>query len=278
MVKATSLLHLATAVALSLLVATATTRLTNHAPRVEAPTPAAAPVVRVAVAAQDLPRGTRLTQAMLKTVPWEEAEAPAGAVADGKPFEGWIVTESIAAGEPLAADKLSQAGVAALVSSGKRAFSVRAARIKGLGEIARPGSRTDVLVTMDAAGAEDRKITKLVLENIPLLMVKEEPEPAPKRTGKDEMDTTAVYTLELTPEEAEKLAHATAHGEIHFALRNPADDGIVLTGGADYDAMAASYRQEKRNAPVIRSGGQTRPAFVSESIRGLKLEKETVAR
>jgi pilus assembly protein CpaB len=74
-----------------------------------------------------------------------------------------------------------------------------------------------------------------------------------------------VYTLEVTPEESEKLALAATEGTLNFALRNEADQESVLTNGADTAATLASLRPVRvRTAP----DGAPRAEVVVEVIRG----------
>ena len=59
-----------------------------------------------------------------------------------------------------------------------------------------------------------------------------------------------VYTLEVTPEEGEKLALADAKGRLQLALRNATDTETVLTKGATVKDTLASYRYAtKRRSP-----------------------------
>ena len=81
-----------------------------------------------------------------------------------------------------------------------------------------PGSHVDVLVTFRNDGVPT-PATQIVLQDVEVLTVGQKLQPDPQ--GKPE--TVNVVTLLLTPEDAQKLVLASAHGSIQFVLRNGAD-------------------------------------------------------
>jgi len=66
-----------------------------------------------------------------------------------------------------------------------------------------------------------------------------------------------VITLEVTPEEAEKVALATSQGRIQLALRGYRDSAEVFTKGAVVPDLFASYRL---GAPVRRAQAYRAPS------------------
>jgi pilus assembly protein CpaB len=131
-------------------------------------------------------------------------------------------------------------GVAAVVKPGKRAVAVKGDKVIGLSGFILPMSRVDVMVTLKEERSK-REITKTVLENILVLATgtqvqeNEKGEPAP----------VDVYTLEVSPEEGEKLALAANKGKLQFALRNAIDAEEILTSGATVSDTLASYQKKK---------------------------------
>jgi pilus assembly protein CpaB len=55
-----------------------------------------------------------------------------------------------------------------------------------------------------------------------------------------------VYTLEVSPEDGEKLALAASNGKLQFALRNVTDAETVLTKGASVNETLASYKYNEQ--------------------------------
>jgi len=86
-----------------------------------------------------------------------------------------------------------------------------------------------------------------------------------------------VYTLSVTPEEAETLTLGATQGKLQLALRYVTDTETVLTIGATIPKMLASYspgnpprRPSKRNqrgAKVVQKWAP-RPAVSVEIIKG----------
>ena len=59
-------------------------------------------------------------------------------------------------------------------------------------------------------------------------------------TGPPGMDVDTI-TLEVTPEEAEKLTLAAVGGKLQLALRNASDMEAIITEGVTIPALLASY-------------------------------------
>ncbi len=71
--------------------------------------------------------------------------------------------------------------------------------------------------------------SKIVLQDILVLAAGPQLQ---KKGGADEANPTDVYTLEVKPDEAERLALAATQGTVHLALRGVTDKAAVLTRGA----------------------------------------------
>jgi len=223
--------------------------------------------VPVAVAAANLPWGTKLEPEMVKTLLYIKESIPPGAFLDTESLKGRVVISPLRQNEPimecrLAPDSVTTGGVSAIVKLGKRALAVKGDKVIGLSGFIKPGNSVDVLVTITNP-ANKRKITKTVLENILVLATGIEIEEN-KEGGKPH--SVDVYTLEVTPKEGEKLSLAANHGKLHFALRNVIDKEIVLTNGASISGTLASFRPKKKK--------QASKTFTVEIIEGSKMIKK----
>ncbi len=224
--------------------------------------------VPIAVAAVDLAWGTQLTPEMVKTAPFYEESLPAGYKTDTTALKGRVLIAPLMMGEPIAEHRLAPAdiksgGVSAILAPGKRAIAVKGDKVIGISGFINPGNRVDVLVTLKDPQSKVEK-TKMVLDNIPVLatgtqIVKNEKgEPAP----------VDVYTLEVTPEDGEKLALAASEGKLQFALRNLIDSEKVLTSGATIAKTLASLTSKpaprkkrvtsRMTVEVIKGGNTSR--------------------
>jgi pilus assembly protein CpaB len=234
--------------------------------------PAAAPQARtvaVVVAKADLGPGTKLTADMLQLRQFTPDSRPSGAFDDPEALAGRVLGTAVTANEAVTASRLAGAsvmggGVSALIEPGKRAMSVKGNAVMGLAGFVRPGDRVDVIVSLvQGRGKQDEPITKLVLERVKVLATGTQLQASSEEGKTASVD---VYTLELTPEESERLALAATQGTLNFALRNELDTDKVLTTGVTVTKALAALRPAPKPAPSRRNqvrvevitGGQTR--------------------
>ena len=237
----------------------------------------------IAVATIDLNWGTVIVKEMVKMEPYLKSSIPGGAYTEMNSLIGRVVSSPIKSNEPffesrLAAQNIKTGGVAAIIGSRKRAVTVRVDKVIGVAGFVHPGNRVDVLVTM-AKGKDAEPFTKTVLENILVLASGPERETA---KGKEQQPATVdVITLEVTPEEAERLSLSAIQGKMQMALRGLTDAEDVLTKGVSIPALLTSYSEPgsmagvraKKNRAVsagkpVQAGTKV---FVVELIQGGKV-------
>ncbi len=229
--------------------------------------------VNVVVAATDLQWGTKLTKEMLKTAPFLKSSLPAGSFADAESVLGRVLISPLKSRDPLTETRLASAdvkigGVSAVLKEGKRAVAVKGDKVLGLSGLVKPGNRVDILLTTKNP-ENDRDITKLVLESIPVLATGTVIED--KNGDPSPVD---VYTLEVTPEQAEKLALASNRGRLQFALRNITDAKSVKTSGAyiaDTLGPLAEAKPAPAPGPVAKVVTSRRTKYTVEVINGNNL-------
>ncbi|MEN6439545.1 MAG: Flp pilus assembly protein CpaB, partial [Syntrophobacter sp.] len=217
--------------------------------------------VPIALASSDLPWGTKLTAGCVKSVPFPKDALPPGHFTDLSVLEGRVLVSPVKQNETileckLAPTDISTGGVCAIVTPGKRAIAVAGDKVIGLAGFIQPGNRVDVLCTLKSSQNEQESITKVVLEDIPVLATgtqiqnNADGKPAP----------VDVFTLEVGPEEAEKLSLTATHGKLHFALRNVLDKDVVYTMGTTIPAALDSYRprMEPVREPVVKKAAEIR--------------------
>jgi pilus assembly protein CpaB len=109
---------------------------------------------------------------------------------------------------------------------------VRVNDVIGVAGFALPGNYVDIIVSTQkdvppGADARQQNISKIVLERILVLAVAQE-------VNRDETRPKVVnaVTLEVTPEQAEKLDLARSVGTLSLALRNQVDPQSASTEGA----------------------------------------------
>ena len=225
-----------------------------------------AETVDIAVAVVSLPWGTKITLEKIIMKPFLKDSLPPGTFNDTEKLINRVVISPIKLEEPILESRLaggkSGGGIGAIVTPGKRAIAVKGNKVIGLSGLIKPADRVDILVTIKAG---KKTKTKLVLENILVLATGSKLE----QNAKGDPMPIGVYTLEVTPEEGEKLALASAKGSLQFALRNETDVENILTGGATVSQLLNSltkpYQKPKKKKTAYRA-----PESVKE-IRGSKV-------
>lgn len=233
---------------------------------------------KVAVAAMDIELGSRINPQMIKSIDWPSGSLPEGAFSEPKDLEGRVVKSSVQRGEPLLASKLApvgtQGGLSAVIAEGKRAMTVRVNDVVGVAGFALPGNYVDVMVNTQQDRAqksdENLQISKTVLEHVLVLAVAQE-------AGRDETKPKVVsaVTLELSPEDSEKLDLARSVGTLSLVLRNQIDKTPVVTAGITKKELfgektaplAAPAAAPKAMVKVVRVVTAAPPAVVAVAPR-----------
>jgi pilus assembly protein CpaB len=208
----------------------------------------------VVVATADINLGQRITPDVLKAVDWPAGSVPPGSFSDIQKLDGRVLKETTLNGEPILEAKLSPVGtlggLSAVINEGKRAITVRVNDVIGVAGFALPGNYVDIIVNTqkDANAARDQNISKIVLEKILVLAVAQE-------VGRDETKPKVVdaVTLEVTPDQAEKIDLARSIGTLSLVLRNQIDPQATQTGGATRATLlnvAAPVAPASAPAPV----------------------------
>ncbi|NMG55932.1 Flp pilus assembly protein CpaB, partial [Aromatoleum aromaticum] len=189
---------------------------------------------RIAVAAVELQLGSRIAPEAIRLVEWPSGSIPAGAFNDLAKLDGRVAITGIQPGEPVLESRLApegtKGGLSAVVPEGKRAITVRVNDVIGVAGFTLPGNYVDIMVNTENTGANrnnaDQMISKIVLERILVLAVAQE-------ANRDETKPKVVnaVTLEVTPEQAERLDLARSVGNLSLVLRNQIDSNPTDTAG-----------------------------------------------
>jgi pilus assembly protein CpaB len=187
-----------------------------------------APVV---VASGDIPYGTKLDAGKLTIERLPVGDVPRGAFSDPKQIISEtggppIVLVPISAREPVLPTQLSGGGarptVAAVITEGMRAYTIGITDVAGVGGHALPGDRVDVVLTRDLnetdpstqTNAGKKLVSDVVLQNVRVLGMDLNADPTSTAAA-----VAHTATLEVTVQDAEKLATAAQAGTLSLALR-----------------------------------------------------------
>ena len=219
----------------------------------------------VVVAAQELPAGTAINddiikKGMVKAVQWPKASVPTDSFSSPEQVVGKTNRTKIMANEPILESRLSGegAGLTTRLEAGKRAMALRVDEIIGVSGFIVPDDRVDVIVTTTPPGNknQDDKVSKIVLQNKRVLSVAQSVE---QKDGKPQVARS--ITVEVTPEESEKLSLATQEGQIVLALRSTGDDSDAKTAGSNKRDLLAVV------APVRKGGSRSVAAQAPDKYR-----------
>lgn len=200
---------------------------------------------RVVVAAKDLPAGTMIDQkalsdGLVKEVDWPRDSIPTGSFSSTDKLLGKAVNIKVVAGEPILASRIGDtSGLPGRLTPGYRALAMKIDEVSGVSGFIAPDDRVDVIATVNAAGGNER-ISKIVLQDKRVLSV---------ASNAEQKGTTGQMarsiTLEVTPEEAEKLSLAQNEGSLSLALRSARDEKKVSTSGSSAREMFGGPPQAK---------------------------------
>jgi pilus assembly protein CpaB len=182
-------------------------------------------LAKVVVAARDLGRGDRVRPEFLKVVDWPAAGVPKdafGSIADlvGDGSEDRRVRRPLVAGEPVLAGKISGFGgkdtLGETLDPNQRAVSIRVNDVSGVSGFILPGDRVDVLLTRQRdQGKRDEMVVDVILQNVVVLAMDQLTD---EEREKPQLARTA--TVQVAPDQAQKLALAMQVGTLSLALRN----------------------------------------------------------
>jgi pilus assembly protein CpaB len=242
---------------------------------VEAIPPAPLPMLagaEVMVAAQSVPAGTILKSDDLRWQRWpDEGLDPNFLVRDKganlqKDAIGRVVLRGITAGEPITAQRLLKPGdsgfLAAALTAGMRALSIRIDAVSGDAGFINPGDRVDILLAehypvhygpgeANAGGTmpPSKQVSSVLLRDVRVLAIDQEMRDL---DNKPKIGSTA--TVEVDLGQAQKLTLASQMGALSLALRSlTRPEHAEMQGGLIQDVDVSTFLGSLSR----RNGGDT---------------------
>jgi pilus assembly protein CpaB len=233
---------------------------------------------KVVVAASDINLGQRIGPDFLKVTDWPSNSVPPGSFTDIQKLDGRVLKESLLHGEPILEAKLTPVGtlggLSAVIGEGKRAITVRVNDVIGVAGFALPGNYVDIIVNTqkdgrDPGATRDQNISKIVLEKILVLAVAQE-------VGRDETKPKVVdaVTLEVSPEQAEKIDLARSIGTLSLVLRNQIDTAGATKASLLQTPVAVVPAPEPKPVRIVRKVAAHAPANCVRVLDGADARQE----
>lgn len=240
--------------------------------------------VKVIVAKEQLNYGMEIKpNRHLRWVDWPEASLPEGVfteaeallgenLGDGKWSESRFVVRQMEPGEPILESKITGFGeeqrMAMKLGEGKRAFAIKIDAVSGVAGFVTPGDRVDIFMTR----SQGRNLESVViLENILVIAVDQQTN---TQTNSATVGRTA--TVEVTPEQAQRLALAQQVGRLSLTLRGYGEEETVEAGPDDprpasrprtvdvRDLLGEERKQRTGTSVTVRKGGAISDSVVFE--------------
>ncbi len=236
----------------------------------------------VVVAKKEIQLGEKITAEQLALAPIPNGSAPEGVFRKLDQVVGRVAVTPIGVRETITKMKLApegtDGGLSAVIPEGYRAMTVKVDDVVGVSGFIMPGSFVDVVAIVippsNQGGDRQDAISKIVLQNIKVLAS------GPKiDSPSDQREPSAVkaVTLQVTPEQAEKLVLAANEGKLQLVMRKYGDQEDTQTRGANKTSLLSgntfvpqpsppSEKVEpakvavKRSRPVVAMPREEKPA------------------
>jgi pilus assembly protein CpaB len=213
----------------------------------------------VVVAAQPIERGVALQPQLLKVVNYPAEAIPADAfpnvaqlTAPASP--GRLALRSFAANEPILAASVSGPGgklnLSTILAPGMRAISLRSSDVAGVAGFVLPGDKVDIYLTR-VVGDKDHvtTITQVIAEDVLVLGI--------DQVSSQETDKPIVaraVTVQVSPDQAQKIWLAQSVGAVSLALRHVADDAAIARKFTTSSELGFAPRTASAGPPRLPKG------------------------
>ncbi len=218
--------------------------------------PASAATGTIVVAAASLPFGTVLTPDNVSEIPLSSGQLPEGAFAtktdllkDGRR----VVLTAMERSEMIVKPKITapgqRASLSVLLEEGQRAVTVRVDDIKGVAGFILPGDRVDVvLLRSETQKGETENSADVLIQYVKVLAI--------DQLVNDRQDQPAVatvakaVTLQVSPEQAQKILLAGNIGKLSLVLRQPGEARSAEAGRITDNDLGPLFARNPKPLPV----------------------------
>ena len=195
---------------------------------------------KILVANTEINTGEVIDAQMVRLEEWPKGTVPEGAITKLEDIDGARPRQRIFTGEPILEAKLIGTGEMAEDASlrlreGYRAVSVKVSLDQSVTGLIRPGDRVDVLAYLRKSADIPQTMTKTVLENARVFAVNDKLDRSIDDDGKGIKVSTV--TLEVKPQDVERLMLANQLGKILLSVRRPDDESRRDSRGAIAESL-----------------------------------------
>ncbi|HEV2826317.1 MAG TPA: Flp pilus assembly protein CpaB [Pyrinomonadaceae bacterium] len=234
-------------------------------------------MTKVAVAKVAIPLGTKIVPEQVMMVQFPRESMPDGTFENADKLAGRVAVVNIAAREPITDSRLAPEGTAgglsAVIPEGYRAMTVKVDDVVGISGFIMPGTLVDVVVviTPEDASRGAGPISKIVLQNIKVLANGQNID---KPENQRDVNSVKAVTLQVTPEQAEKLALATSEGRLQLVMRNSIDQGDEETTGVNKQKLLGGEHATPAPEPGSLKSEQPKSEVKPKPVRRVSVVPE----
>jgi pilus assembly protein CpaB len=231
---------------------------------------------RIAVAKVAIPIGTKILPEQVMVVQFPKESTPDGAFENPEKLAGRVAITNIAPREPITESKIAPEGTAgglsAMIPEGYRAMTVKVDDAVGISGFIQPGTLVDVVVVIDpdAQAGMQNPISKIVLQNIRVLANGQNLD---KPDDEKQANSVKAVTLQVTPEQAEKLALAANEGKLQLVMRNQIDQGDEQTPGVNKRSLLTGEKASQQPEPGSLKSEQPKQESAPRPVRRVRVEQ-----
>ncbi|HEY7300235.1 MAG TPA: Flp pilus assembly protein CpaB [Xanthobacteraceae bacterium] len=183
----------------------------------------------IVVAAQPLAFGAIINPDNVVEIPWAAEKLPEGAFVSAAALlrEGpRFVLSALNRNEPVLRSRITEPGqrasLSTLLDPGTRAVTVRVDDLRGVAGFILPGDFVDVVLIGEDVSLKRESYSDILLHHVKVLAIDQ------LAGERQEHPTIAkAVTLEVTPDQAQRILLATNVGKLSLVLRQPGDENVA---------------------------------------------------
>lgn len=228
--------------------------------------------IAVVVAKRDLSPGDALTadNFAVRQVPREFVNADALTPEAFSQLEYQRLAVGMKRGDmllPVHAEGAGTTVFSATLKNGRRAMTFEVDTVNSVSGMLRPGDRIDLMLSQRSSGDSQEEVTRTLLSNMVVLATDQNLKRRDEKTGQEHSFSTV--TLDLSPQDAQRLIVAKQAGRLTALLRHPDDQAPNPTRALTAAGLFGSQRGAISGQPLQVEyivGGGGGPASVQKQV------------
>ena len=216
-------------------------------------------------AERDIPRGTRITEDLLKATNFPTKFVPQGAITDKAKLLNRVTRIDSPGGLPILDSLLAPEGTmpGLTVPAGFRAVAVKIDESSGVDNHLLPGARVDVIgYFTDNRSGRQVTIARTLIENVQvgaigarISAVSDEKDDGSKKATKSDMKPARAVVLFVKPEDVPGLHLAEQRGKLKLSLRNDEDQAGAYASKVtqDRDVLGSEFAPDNKDKAPQKS-------------------------